>query len=263
MERTWADAYLKRIGAERPAAADAEALREMHLRHLTAVPFENLSIHLGQDIVLDEEALFDKIVRARRGGFCYELNGAFAWLLRHLGYGVTLLAARVLGADGRPGPPYDHLALRVTDADGNGPWLVDVGFGRHTHYPLSYTSRDEQADPGGEFRIADTREGDLEVLMGGVPQYRLEQRPRELRDFEATCWYQRTSPDSHFRQSLVCSRLAAGGAGRVTLSGRTLILVDAQGQRTERELTPEQVLPAYAEHFGIVLDREPVVAPLP
>lgn len=263
MHPSQADAYLKRIGAARPAVADAAALRDLHLRHLTAVPFENLSIHLGQDIVLDETALADKIVGAGRGGFCYELNGAFAGLLRELGYGVTLHPARVLGPDGRPGPPYDHLALRVTAADGSGPWLVDVGFGRHAHFPLAFGSRDEQRDPGGVFAIAETAEGDLDVLMDGVAQYRLEQRPRALRDFEATCWYHRTSPDSHFRQSLVCSRLTDGGRGRVTLGGRTLTVTDARGGRTERELDAAQVLPAYAEHFGIVLDREPVVAPLP
>jgi len=97
------DAYLARIGAARPTRADAAALRELQLRHLLAVPFENLSIHLGEPIVLEPAALLDKLVRRRRGGFCYELNGAFADLLSTLGFGVTLLAARVFGEDG-PGP---------------------------------------------------------------------------------------------------------------------------------------------------------------
>ncbi|HEV7629258.1 MAG TPA: arylamine N-acetyltransferase, partial [Streptomyces sp.] len=105
--------YLARIGAERPALNDAEALRDLHRRHLLTVPFENLSVHLGEDIVLEAEALTGKIVEDRRGGFCYELNGAFAALLGALGYPVTLLAARVFGKDGRPGPLFDHLALRV------------------------------------------------------------------------------------------------------------------------------------------------------
>jgi N-hydroxyarylamine O-acetyltransferase len=263
MESTQADAYLRRIGAERPTAADTDALRALHLRHLLAVPFENLSIHLGQDIVLEEAALVEKVVGAGRGGFCYELGGAFAALLRSLGFGVDLLAARVFGDGGRLGPPYDHLALRVTTADGAGPWLADVGFGRHSSYPLDYGSRSEQPDPGGVFHITKTPEGDLDVSHDGVPVYRLEQRPRALGDFEATCWWQRTSPASHFRQSLVCSRLTE--EGRVTLSGRKLVLTSGQGGeggREERELGGREVLAAYREHFGIALDHEPVVAPI-
>jgi N-hydroxyarylamine O-acetyltransferase len=115
---SWVDAYLARIGAERPARPDIGSLRDLHLRHLRTVPFENLGIHLGEDIVLESGALVAKIVDRRRGGFCYELNGAFGALLSALGFEVDLLAARVFAGDGL-GVPYDHLALRV------GPWLAD------------------------------------------------------------------------------------------------------------------------------------------
>jgi N-hydroxyarylamine O-acetyltransferase len=247
------DAYLARIGAARPARADAAALRELHLRHLLAVPFENLSIHLGEPIVLEPAALLDKLVRRRRGGFCYELNGAFADLLAALGFGVTLLAARVFGEDG-PGPPFDHLALRV-DVAGDGPWLADVGFGRHSSYPLRLDSRGEQADPGGTFRIAEAADGDLDVIRDGQPQYRLEPRARSLADFEPTCWWQQTSPRSHFTRSLVCSLLTEDG--RVTLSDRTLIRTTGE-QREERTLSGDaESLDAYRTWFGIVLDRLP------
>jgi N-hydroxyarylamine O-acetyltransferase len=247
------DAYLARIGAARPARADAAALRALQLRHLLAVPFENLSIHLGEPIVLEPAALLDKLVRRRRGGFCYELNGAFSDLLSTLGFTVTLLAARVFGEDG-PGPPFDHLALRV-DVAGDGPWLADVGFGRHSSYPLRLDSRAEQADPGGTFHIAETADGDLDVVRDGQPQYRLEPRPRSLADFEPTCWWQQTSPRSHFTRSLVCSLLTEHG--RVTLSDRTLIRTTGE-QREERTLTGDaEVLDAYRTWFGIVLDHPP------
>jgi N-hydroxyarylamine O-acetyltransferase len=248
------EAYLARIGAARPARADAAALRELQLRHLLVVPFENLSIHLGEPIVLEPGALRDKLVRRRRGGFCYELNGAFSELLSALGFQVTLLAARVFGPDGGLGPPFDHLALRVDVAD-DGPWLADVGFGRHSSYPLRLDTAAEQADPGGTFRIAGTADGDLDVIRDGQPQYRAEPRPRSLGDFEPTCWWQQTSPKSHFTRSLVCSLLTEHG--RVTLSDRTLIQTTA-GQREERTLTDDaEVLDAYRTHFGIVLDRLP------
>jgi N-hydroxyarylamine O-acetyltransferase len=253
------DAYLARIGATRPARADAGSLAELQLRHLLAVPFENLSIHLGEPIVLQPGALVDKLVRRRRGGFCYELNGAFAALLSELGFGVTLLAARVFGGDGL-GPPFDHLALRV-EAGGSGSWLVDVGFGDHSHHPLRLDTRAEQPDPGGVFRIAETAEGDLDVIRDDRPQYRVEQRARTLGEFEPTCWWQQTSPKSHFTRSLVCSLLSDGG--RVTLSGRTLIRTTG-GRRVEQTLGSDaEVLDAYRTHFGIALDRVPSLRPTP
>jgi N-hydroxyarylamine O-acetyltransferase len=245
------DAYLARIGAARPARVDSGSLRGLQLHHLRAVPFENLSIHLGEPIVLEEAALADKLVVRRRGGFCYELNGGFAVLLAALGFTVTLLAARVFGGDGL-GPPFDHLALRV---DLSEPWLVDVGFGTFSHHPLRLEGRSEQADPGGAFRIGAAEHGDLDVFMDGRPQYRLEQRPRALGDFEPTCWWQQTSPRSHFTQSLVCSLPTE--SGRLTLSDRTLIET-VDGERREQSLTGDaEVLAAYRTFFGIRLDRVP------
>lgn len=244
------DAYLDRIGAPRTGAADVARLRALHHAHLTTVPFENLDIHLGVRVSLDGEDLFDKIVRRRRGGFCYELNGLFALLLEHLGYTVDRVQARVFGAD-RPGPPYDHLALIVSAPGASGRWLADVGFGDHSTFPLDFGSRDGQDDPAGRFLLADTADGDVDVLRDGRPQYRLETRPRDLADFAATCWYQQTAPESHFTRKTVCTRLT--GDGRVTISDHTLITTGAAG-RAETPLAPgDGLLDAYREHFGVHL----------
>ncbi|MEV4948579.1 arylamine N-acetyltransferase [Streptomyces sp. NPDC053755] len=251
------DAYLRRIGAARPARPDAAALRELHLRHLRSVPFENLSLHLGEDVVLEEKALLDKVVGARRGGFCYELNTAFAVLLRALGFPVALVQARCFDGEGRLGIPYDHMGVVVGTPEGR--WLADVGFGDHSHFPTALDERGDQADPGGTFRIVETDEGDLDVLRDGKPQYRLEPRPRTAADFTAGAWYHRTSPDSHFTRSLVCSRLTE--QGRITLSGHKLV-TRAQGRRTERLLDgDDQVRAAYRDLFGIVLTELPVLRP--
>ncbi|MFD5035881.1 arylamine N-acetyltransferase [Streptomyces sp. NPDC058377] len=255
----WADAYLERLGAARPPRADAGALRELQVRHLMAVPFENLSIHLGEDIVLEEAKLVDKIVTRRRGGFCYELNGAFAALLRALGFRVTLLQARVFGDGGRLGIPYDHVALRVETDDGTGPWLADVGFGDHALHPLALEIRTEQVDPCGRFRLREAPQGDLDLLRDGSRQFRLDLRPRVPADFRAGAWYHRTSPDSHFSRSLICSRRTEDG--RVTLRGRTLITT-ARGERHEEELGDDaEVLAAYRDHFGLMLSHPPTVRP--
>jgi N-hydroxyarylamine O-acetyltransferase len=257
MDDTTAAAYLDRIAAARPAAMDAAALRDLHRAHLLAVPFENLSIHLSEPISLDEDKLLGKIVTRRRGGFCYELNGAFALLLRALGAEVTLVAVRVYGDDSL-GPPFDHLALLVRLPDGTGPWLADVGFGSHTVYPLLFGSRTGQDDPAGPFRLADAADGDVDVFQGAKPQYRVETRARGLEDFLPTCWYQQTSPASHFTRSTICSRLTADG--RISISGRTLITT-TDGTRSEQQLPDDgDLLAAYRDHFGIVLDRVPVVS---
>ncbi len=250
-------AYLRRIAVARPDAVDATALRALHRAHLMAVPFENLSIHLGEPISLDEDDLIGKIVDRRRGGFCYELNGAFALLLEALGVQVARCAARVYG-DGHLGPPFDHLALVVRLADGSGPWLADVGFGGHSVYPLLLDSRHEQPDPVGRFLLADAEDTDVDVFMDGQPQYRIERRERSLADFVPFCWWQQTSPRSHFTRSTICSWLTEDG--RVSITGRTLIL-SSQGARTEQQLpSDDAVLAAYRDHFGILLDQIPEAA---
>jgi len=254
MHDTRTDAYLRRIATPRPAAPTARALRTLHLAHQRTVPFENLSIHLGEDISLAQDALVAKVVDRHRGGFCYELNGAFAALLTALGFEVSLLQGRVYDDEGHPGIPYDHLALRVRTVDG-ADLLADVGFGAHSHYPLDLGERGEQRDPGGVFRITGTKEGDLRVSKDGSPQYLLEQRPRELRDFEAGLWYNTTSRHSTFTRSLVCSRIT--DEGRLTLSGRTL-KTTVGGERHRTELASDgDVLVTYRDSFGIRLDRVP------
>ncbi|MER5642419.1 arylamine N-acetyltransferase [Kitasatospora sp. NPDC002227] len=252
MDATRATEYLARIGAERPERADLAGLRRLQEAHLLAVPFENLSIHLDEPVSLAEDQLLAKIVDRRRGGFCYELNGAFAALLTALGYQVELLSARVL--DGaKPSAPFDHLALRVRLDE---PWLVDVGFGRFARQPLRLDDRRPQQDPAGSFTVSERPNGELDVAMNGEAQYRLDQRPYELRDFVPTCWYQTTSPDSHFTKGPTCS-LPTPEGGRITLGGTRLIATDPAGTRTETELTPAEALAAYRQHFGFTLDRLP------
>jgi N-hydroxyarylamine O-acetyltransferase len=250
-------AYLQRIAVPRPDGIDAAALRVLHRAHQLAVPFENLSIHLPEPISLDDADLLGKIVTRRRGGFCYELNGAFALLLRALDAQVDLVAARVYGAD-RLGPPFDHLVLVVRPVDGSGPWLADVGFGSHSTYPLLLRDRTEQDDPAGRFLVTDATDGDVDVARDGKPQYRIEMRSRSLADFVPTCWYQQTSPQSHFTADTICSRLTHDG--RISISGRTLIRT-VGGSRTEQRLAADDdLLAAYRNHFGIILDHVPAVA---
>ena len=143
-------AYLERINYHGSLAPGAGTLRELQVAHLLAVPFENLSIHARQPIVLEDEGLFTKIVENRRGGFCYEANGLFAALLRALGFDVAMLSAEVANPEGEFGPKFDHMALMVS-LDQR--WLVDVGFGDSFREPLLLDERGEQVQGKRAYRV--------------------------------------------------------------------------------------------------------------
>jgi N-hydroxyarylamine O-acetyltransferase len=261
MDETVWSAYLERIAVPRPLTADTVTLHVLHRAHQLMVPFENLSMHLGEPTSLATPDLIDKIVYRARGGICYELNGAFALLLQSFDCQISRVAARVY-SDGQLSVPLDHMALIVRTTDGAGPWLVDVGFGSNSVYPLLFESRHDQDDPAGQFLLVDADDGDVDVLRDGKPQYRIERRVRSQSDFGPTCWWQQSSPESHFTHSTICSRLTE--SGRITLSGDTLITT-ADGARNEERLpTGEAILAAYRDHFGLRLDRVPqVLFPVP
>jgi N-hydroxyarylamine O-acetyltransferase len=246
-------AYLRRLGVTREqVTTDLSGLDLLHERHLRTVPFENLSIHLGEPIVLDVNELVDKLTVRGRGGFCYELNGAFAALLTTLGFTVTLYEARV-GPDGT-GMRFDHLCLRVRLASGDR--LADVGFGASFLRSLDLDTTAPQTDPAGTYQIVAVGDDEFDMVDDGEVQYRFATRPRELADFAAACRYHQTSPESHFTRQTVCSLATADG--RVTVSGRTLITT-ADGQRTERAIvSDEELLDLYRRHFGIALARLPL-----
>lgn len=229
------DAYLQRIGATR-----SSSLTELHERHLLSVPFENLDTHMDTRIVLEIPWLYDKIVVRRRGGFCYELNGLFAELLRHLGYSVELLAARVFGEAGKFGPPFDHLTLLV-----DGTWLCDVGFGAFSMRPLRWDSREEQEDPAGFFTLVDHGD-DVDVHNSDVPCYRIERRPRDLAEFVPTCWWQQTAPESHFRVGPRAT--IATPDGRLTVTDQKIVST-RNGCRIETPV--DDPAAAFLENFGI------------
>ncbi|MAG57744.1 MAG: acetyltransferase [Planctomycetes bacterium] len=230
--------YLARIGVSAHGLEiDYPSLARLHRQHLYTIPFENLDIIDGRPLSLDLEALADKILDRRRGGFCYELNGFFAWLLESSGFSVDRLSARVVRPDtGEIGPPRDHLCLRVV-ADGR-PWLCDVGFGRAFLEPLPLDGKGPIVNmDGGVFWLLPV---DGELLLRRavgddepVDLYRIDPTPRTLSDFEAMFRWHQTDPDSPFPHGPIATRARPDGRD----SARALkVTVETGGTKEEREL---------------------------
>jgi N-hydroxyarylamine O-acetyltransferase len=255
--------YFQRMNYQGSHEPTLQTLQALHEAHLRAIPFENLSIHAGQPILLHEQALYEKIVHRHRGGFCYELNGLFAWLLRHLGFRVTLLSAEVAQADGGFTPAFDHLTLLVHDLDG-ADRLADVGFGDSFRLPLRLEAEVEQEGGDGHtyrLRRASTEHHEEEQDAYWVLQrrddthwqacYRFTLEPQTLSAFTPRCRYQQTSPESHFTQRRICSK--ALPAGRITLSDLRLITTRGH-ERDEHMLSSEEEYAATLKTlFGIVV----------
>ena len=248
-------AYLQRINYTGSLDPTAETLRQLQVAHLRTVPFENLSIHSSEPIVLDDEALFDKIVSRRRGGFCYELNGLFAALLRALEFKVAKLSAPVANAEGIYGPDFDHMTLLVSIGERR---LVDVGFGDSFLEPLLLDERNQQIQGDRAYRIVE--EGEHLVLMQRSSddewkrQYRFTLQEHEYPDFGEMCRYHQTSPQSHFTRARICSR--ATTEGRISLSGLRFITTRAGGKPQERLLTNEEEYATILhDQFGVVMNR--------
>ena len=232
-----------------------DSLRRLHKKHLLSIPFENLDIHLGRPIILSEDAFYEKLNTHIRGGFCYELNGSFAALLKSLGFKARMLSARVARKNGGFTPEFDHMTLLVTM---KGRWLVDVGFGDSFTEPKRLDYSGPQTDNGRAYRITRRAGGRLLSRWDREknlwePQYKFSLRPRKLGDFVRRCRWHQTSLNSHFRKGRVCTQLTQNG--RITLTDRKLI-VTRGSKRIERPVRNRMEFNRLLQkHFGINLSR--------
>ncbi len=251
METVKVKKYLERIGMELPenAVPDSAFLRELQFAHCTHIPYENLDIIRGIPLSLAEDDLFRKVVEERKGGFCFELNGLFAWLLRQLGYKVTEYAARYLR--GESGIPMRrHRVLKVEAEDGV--WCCDVGIGEVCpRYPVRLAEGVEQPQLGECYRF------DRDDFLGWVLMdlhkgewrrfYSFTEEPQLPQDYDALCVYCEKSPKSPFINAEMFSLKTP--EGRITLDG--LIYKEFDGEEVRvRELTDAEMPWAYAQ-FGL------------
>lgn len=249
-------AYLTRIQYSQPIKPDVQTLQGLQLAHMFSVPFENLDIGRRRPIRLTEEALWNKLILEKRGGFCYELNGLFAGLLKEIGFEVTHLNARVYNREGNLGIDFDHLALLVRVPAQPGRWLVDVGFGDSFNTPLSLEESDEQVQGLRAYRVEKTSDGYVswQKNYNGAWErlYFFDLQPHSFPiEYESACLYHQTSPKSSFTRGSIISK--ATPDGRVSLEDGRLI-VTRDGQRAERRIVNKDEYEALLkQYFDVIL----------
>lgn len=223
-------AYVSRIGYTGSLEANKETLFALQEAHLWSVPFENLDIHYGKEILLDSQKIYQKIVEEKRGGFCYELNGLFYLLLKEVGFEIKRISARVYGDNGVLGPEFDHLCMLCKLE--NEEYLVDVGNGSFSLHPLTFVLEQEQEDPHGKFKISRYDEANYLVSCfkkeTWTPDYLFKVQERAYEEFAEMCVYHQTSPHSPFTNKRMCTQ--AIPQGRITFLNDKLSIRKLEGK---------------------------------
>jgi len=250
-------AYLDRIDFTGEPRPDLATLEQVQRRHLLAIPYENLDVLLGKPVSLDAAAAFDKLVRQRRGGWCYEMNGLFGWALFEMGFCVTRLASGVMRSAMGEDAVGNHLVLRVDLEDG--PVLADVGLGDGPIHPFAIA--EHAFNLGGfDYSVEAMEEGwwRLHNRAGArPPNFDFHTARTDEPLLARRCHFLQTDPASMFVQNLICQRMTDGGP--VQLLGKVLRKT-ASAAVTERTLSSaDELTDVLAVEFGI---DEPAAADL-
>jgi N-hydroxyarylamine O-acetyltransferase len=249
------DSYFTRIGYRGSRTPELTTLNAIVHAHVAAIPFENLDVLLGRPIELDPGALERKLVRDRRGGYCFEQNGLLLAVLGDLGFAVRPLSARVRYQRARDYiPPRSHLFVRV-ELDTS--WIVDVGIGAMSLTSALRLETDQpQATPHETRRLI--REGSMlyhQVLLGNewqdICEFTLEEMPPI--DRQVANWYTSTSPASSFKARLIAARALPDG-GRIAVVNRELTIRGRDGHADRHVIaSPDELLDVLAAQFGLEL----------
>jgi len=237
--------YLKRINYNGVVYRDLATLRELQSNHVFAIPFETLDIQNQIPIYLQINFLYQKIIHDRRGGYCYELNVLFHNLLMQCGFNTTMIGGRLHHGNNKYGREFEHMAL-VVEMHGR-KWLVDVGYGDFSLVPLALTPGEIQSDGRNYYQIIDPVVVDGRSYLGVAKwsttkqdfkiDYIFTTIPRVLEDFEAMNEFHQTSPESHFRRSLIVTLPTR--EGRISMINNKLIRTE-NGKRQVKIIQGEE-----------------------
>jgi N-hydroxyarylamine O-acetyltransferase len=248
------DEYLNRIGLPRLPAANESGLHELHTAQIFTLPFENLSVFLGEPVELEPEALVAKMVRRKRGGYCFELNGLFAWVMRAAGLGFDVHLARVQAHNPEPGALTHQLSLVKI---GSRTWLCDVGFGGPgIRYPMPYELDRVETQDGEEFRLRAHPDfgHTLEQKQADgswMPLYHFHRAPVLALDIAMGNHFTSTWQQSIFRRTLMLSRPFPGG--KSTLFGRDFKRREGGATTARRVADSRELLELLGSEIGLEL----------
>lgn len=250
------NAYFDRIGYDGATGPTLDVLQALVTAHTRTIPFENLDPFMGVPVDdLSVEALTDKLVHRRRGGYCYEQNGLMGYVLAELGFQVRRFGGRVvwMNPPGAPVPAQTHTLLAVTFPDSDGPYLVDVGFGGQTPTsPLRLAIGGVQQTTHEPYRLDDRGEGlvlQAQVRDQWQPLYEFTTLTRPQIDLTVGSWYVSTHPSSHFVTGLMVA--AVTDDARLNLAGRVLTVHRADGSEKILLDDAATVVSTLRERFGI------------
>ncbi|NRS19292.1 acetyltransferase [Brevibacillus sp. HB1.2] len=245
--------YLEHIQAERRNELSLAYLSHLQKQQVLHVHFENLDILAKKPLSLREEDLFQKIVHAKKGGVCYELNGIFYFLLKELGYEPYLMAGTVYVGNGVWALENAHLFI-IVPLD-NKEYLVDVGTGGNSPRLPVPLSGGEVVDSDGMYRVYKDETKALFYLQKKSDeewetQYRFETPSHlwNLENIHPICVQTETSPKSMFNKMYFLSRVTENG--RITLLGNTLIIVNGK-EKTKRKLEEHEIEETVRRYFQI------------
>lgn len=241
--------YLQRIKASNEAPS-LQYLSELQFLHMKHVPFENLDVIRKIPIYLNLKRMYEKIVDNNRGGYCYEVNGLFHWLLTNIGYDAHLVAATVMRPNGEFAKADTHVAIIVLLDQ---PYLVDVGFGHSQVQPMALDGRIYE-DISGIYKVHQISENCYDLMRKDDSTwrtlYRFSRDKRKLTDFHEGVVFNQVSPQSTFTHTDLVTK--ATDTGRITLKDLTLTITK-NGERTKVDLSPTEKENVFIEIFGIQL----------
>ena len=245
--------YLQRMGYTGTPKRDFETLHALQRSHLETIPYENLDIIRGVPLSLEINDIYEKVVVRRRGGYCFELNALFAWLLRGLGFEVIDYFARFLKEETTI-PMRRHQVLHVACDDGD--FLCDVGVGGTIpRMPLPLTPG-KVSRQGNEKYILEE-----DALLGKVlyewrrdswqKMYSFTSEPQLAVDFVAASFYCEKHHDSIFTKQDMVHIFTK--EGRKSVAGREVRLFTPDGVQVLHPATEAAYHELLKVHFGIEL----------
>lgn len=252
------EAYFSRIGYTGSREPNLETLQALQSLHPAKIPFEAIDVLLGRGISLSQEALEEKLVRRKRGGYCFEQNNLFKSVLTSLGFQVEGLIARVVWMvpqENLP-RPRTHMVLRVT-LDGE-PWLVDVGFGSVVPtVPLRWKLGEMQETPHENYHLVQT-DGmvvlEAELPDAWKPVYQISLEPQFDVDYEMANWFTSTYPASRFRTNLMVASTTP--QYRAALFENRFTMRPGKGEMHRESLSADQLEQVLFDIFGLAMEPE-------